>query len=157
LSRRRARGQPKSHLIDNKLFCFSRILAADQPHALIFAKGLLPITHMKVVGLIASALLVLIGLLHISMTAQNYQSGSAEALWFIGSGMLLIASGIYSFTAIRTCERDALIGAGLVSIGGVILSIIALNSIDGSHTYILLTLYALCLITNIYRLFPRQS
>lgn len=112
---------------------------------------------MKTVGLIASTLLVLIGVIHITMTNQSYESGTPEALWFIGSGMLLIASGIYSYTAIRTCERDALIGAGLVSIGGVILSVMALQTIDGLHTYILLILFVLCLIANIYRLFPRQS
>lgn len=114
-------------------------------------------SSLKLIAQIASVLLIIAGLFHIAMTDENYDTGSTEALWFMGSGLMLIASGLFSFTAIRSCERDGLIGAGIVNLAGLILSLMAIQTIAAGHTYLLLVLYVLCLIGVIYRLIPRQS
>ena len=112
---------------------------------------------MKAISLLASLILVLMGVFHITMTDDNYDLGSSESLWFIGSGLLLIASGLSSFTAIKSCDRDSLIAAGIVNLGGIGLAIMAIRWINGAHTYLLLALFVICLIGVLYRLIPRQS
>lgn len=66
---------------------------------------------MKTLHLIASILIIALGLLHCSFTFVNYHGISYEAAWFLGTGFAIILAGFLNIALLRDGGRDTVIWA----------------------------------------------
>jgi hypothetical protein len=60
-----------------------------------------------------------LGLLHVTLTAPIYRALTAPALWFAGTGLLLVAAATANWVVIRTKARDEGIVHGVALLNGV--------------------------------------
>src|SRR4051794_27060405 len=66
---------------------------------------------MKRVQLIASILVVILGLLHIAVTFHDFDHLSINAVWFAGSGVAIVLAGFLNIALLRDVGNDKLIRA----------------------------------------------
>lgn len=92
---------------------------------------------MGILTRIAAGALVFFGIVHVAMTARNYQVSSAEALWFAGSGIMLIASGLLTLSATPPGARIARVSSLIVNLLAFTLAIFAIPILRGPHVYLL--------------------
>ena len=92
---------------------------------------------MGILTRIAAGALVFFGIVHVAMTASNYQLNSAEALWFAGSGIMLIASGLLTLSATSPGARVARVSSLIVNLLAFTLAIFAIPILHEPHIYLL--------------------
>lgn len=66
---------------------------------------------MRTVHIVASILIVGLGLLHCGFTFVNYNGLSFDAAWFIGTGFAIVLAGFLNIAMVRDGGRDTVIGA----------------------------------------------
>ena len=64
---------------------------------------------MRIAHLVASLLLVALGLLHSAFTFRNYYGISYDAAWFLGTGFAIILAGFINIATNRDRGRDTVI------------------------------------------------
>jgi hypothetical protein len=101
---------------------------------------------MSILARIAAGGLVFMGVVHLLLTSRNYQVDSAEALWFAGSGIMLIATGLLTFCATMPNARAARISSLIVNLLAFTLAIFAVVIIQQPQVYLLLGFQVAALI-----------
>jgi hypothetical protein len=101
---------------------------------------------MSILARIAAGGLVFLGIVHVFMTSRNYQTDSAEALWFAGSGIMLIATGLLTFCATMPNARAARVSSIIVNLLAFTLAIFAVVIIQQPHVYLLLAFQIAALV-----------
>ena len=64
---------------------------------------------MRTVQTVASILIVLLGLLHVSFTFLNYHGLSYDAVWFLGTGVAIVLAGFINIAMLRDRASDTVI------------------------------------------------
>jgi hypothetical protein len=64
---------------------------------------------MRVAHIVASILIVALGLLHCAFTFRNYYGISYDAAWFLGTGFAIVLAGFINITMSRDQGRDKVI------------------------------------------------
>lgn len=64
---------------------------------------------MKAVHMVASVLIVVLGLVHCAFTFHNYHGISYDAAWFLGTGFAIILAGFINIATNRDGGRDTVI------------------------------------------------
>lgn len=100
---------------------------------------------MSTLARIAAGALVCFGLLHLGMTPRSYALSSREALWFAGTGIMLIAAGLLTFAATLSAERFTRFSSIVVNLLGFTLAILAVPALDQPHVYVLIVFFAAAL------------
>ena len=101
---------------------------------------------MGILTRIAAGALVFFGFVHILLTTRNYQLASAEALWFAGTGVMLVASGLLTLSASVPGARIARLCSLVVNLLGFTLAIFAVPVLQEPHVYLLIVAYVAALI-----------
>ena len=101
---------------------------------------------MGILTRIAAGALVFFGVVHVAMTARNYQLNSAEAIWFAGSGIMLIASGLLTLSATAPGARIARVCSIIVNLLAFSLGMLAIAVVPGPHIYLLVAFIVAALI-----------
>lgn len=101
---------------------------------------------MGILARIAAGGLVFLGVLHVALTSRNYQVNSAEALWFAGTGIMLIAAGLLTLCASMPGARMARVSSIIVNLLGFTLAIVAVPVLQQPHVYLLMGFFVLGLI-----------
>ncbi|HEY0809409.1 MAG TPA: hypothetical protein VGD49_04570 [Longimicrobiales bacterium] len=102
---------------------------------------------MSMLARIAAGGLVFLGVVHVALTGRNYQINSAEALWFAGTGIMLIAAGLLTLSASMPAARIARISSVIVNLLGFTLAVLAVPILQQPHVYLLLVFFILALIS----------
>jgi hypothetical protein len=119
----------------------------DQDYDNLSGKHLAPARPlMSILARIAAGGLVFTGVIHLFYTSRNYQIDSAEALWFAGSGIMLIATGLLTFCATMPNARAARISSLIVNLLAFTLAIFAVVIIQQPQVYLLLGFHVAALI-----------
>jgi hypothetical protein len=63
----------------------------------------------RVVHKTTTGLIIALGAIHCSFTAQNYEGFTLDAMWFLVSGMAIILAGFLNVAAIRDSGRDRVV------------------------------------------------
>ena len=63
----------------------------------------------RLIHKIATGLIVALGALHCAFTAQNHDSFSLDAMWFLGSGVAIILAGFLNVAALRIGATDRVV------------------------------------------------
>ena len=92
---------------------------------------------MMILTRVAAGALVFFGIVHLALTGRTYQLSSAEALWFAGSGIMLIASGLLTLTASLPDARMARICSLIVNLLVFSLGMLAIPVLQEPHVYLL--------------------
>ena len=101
---------------------------------------------MEILTRIAAGALVFFGVVHLALTGRNYQLASAEALWFAGTGIMLIAAGLLTYCASLRNARSARVCSLIVNVAGFTLAIMAVPILQAPHTYLLIVFFLGALI-----------
>jgi hypothetical protein len=101
---------------------------------------------MGILARIAAGALVFFGVVHAALTTRNYQINSAEALWFAGTGIMLIAAGLLTLCASMPAARMARVSSIIVNLLGFTLAVLAVPVIQQPHVYLLILFFVLALI-----------
>jgi hypothetical protein len=101
---------------------------------------------MGILARIAAGALVFMGALHTGLTGRNYQISSAEALWFAGTGIMLIAAGLLTLSASMPGARVARVSSIIVNLLGFTLAVFAVPVLQQPHVYLLVAFFILALI-----------
>ncbi len=101
---------------------------------------------MSILARIAAGALVFFGIVHAATTGDNYQLDSAEALWFAGTGVMLIAAGLLTYCATLRDARAARVSSLVVNLLGFTLACFAVPVIHEPHVYLLIAFFAFALI-----------
>ncbi len=64
---------------------------------------------MRIAHLVASLLIVALGLLHCAFTFRNYYGISYDAAWFLGTGFAIVLAGFINIASNRDGDRDTVI------------------------------------------------
>ena len=112
---------------------------------------------MKPLARISAGGLVFLGIVHCAVTPRMYDLATAEALWFAGSGVMLIAAGLLTFCATMDAARAARVSSVIVNLLGFTLAIFAVPVIQEPHLYLLIAFYILALISVSMLMFKSQS
>ena len=64
---------------------------------------------MRLIAIIATVLIVALGLLHCCFTFYNYDGLSLDAVWFLGSGVAIVLAGFVNIAALRDGGKDTVI------------------------------------------------
>ncbi|HEY0670817.1 MAG TPA: hypothetical protein VGD27_01060 [Longimicrobiales bacterium] len=102
---------------------------------------------MNKLARIAAGGLVFLGVVHALMTSRNYQLASAEALWFAGTGLMLIAAGLLTYCATMRDANAARMAALIVNLFGFTLACFAVPILQEPHVYLLIAFFAAALIS----------
>lgn len=100
---------------------------------------------MGILARIAAGALVFFGVVHVAMTARNYQLSSAEAMWFAGTGVMLIAAGLLTLCASLATNRLCRMCSIIVNLLGFTLGIFAVPVIQQPHLYVLILFFVAAL------------
>ena len=101
---------------------------------------------MEILTRIAAGGLVFFGAVHVALTGRNYQLASAEALWFAGTGIMLIAAGLLTYCASLRNARSARVCSLIVNVLGFTLAIMAVPIVQAPHVYVLIAFFLGALI-----------
>jgi hypothetical protein len=101
---------------------------------------------MEILTRIAAGGLVFLGVVHIALTGRNYQIPSAEALWFAGTGIMLIAAGLLTYCASLRSVPGARVSSLIVNLLGFTLGIMAVPTLQQPHVYLLIAFFLVALI-----------
>ena len=101
---------------------------------------------MAILARIAAGALVFFGVVHAALTGRNYQISSAEALWFAGTGIMLIAAGLLTLSATMPGARIARVSSVIVNLLGFTLAVFAVPVLQQPHVYLLILFFVLALI-----------
>ena len=55
----------------------------------------------RTIGLFAASALVVLGILHMALTIPSYGALTVDALWFAGSGLMLVSTGLLNLAVLR--------------------------------------------------------
>jgi hypothetical protein len=83
---------------------------------------------------------------HIALTGQNYQLVSAEALWFAGTGVMLIAAGLLTYCASIPGARSARVCSLIINVLGFSQAIMAVPILQQPQVYVLIVFFLAALI-----------
>lgn len=64
---------------------------------------------MRIAHIVASILIVALGLLHCAFTFWNYYGISFDAAWFLGTGFAIVLAGFINIATNRDSGRDTVI------------------------------------------------
>lgn len=64
---------------------------------------------MRIAHVVASVLIIALGLLHCAFTFRNYYGISYDAVWFLGTGIALVLAGFINIATNRDRNRDPVI------------------------------------------------
>jgi hypothetical protein len=94
-------------------------------------------------GTIAASFLAL-GALHMSLTVPIYGTLTMPALWFAGTGLLLMAVAVLNWIVIRTRAQDGPVALAVAAMNaaGLIFAGLVLRVLPEPQTYLLLGLFA---------------
>jgi hypothetical protein len=112
---------------------------------------------MKPLARISAGGLVFLGIVHCALTGRMYDLASAEALWFLGTGVMLIAAGLLTFSATMIDARAARVSSVVVNLLGFTLAIFAVPVIQEPHVYLLVAFFFLALISVSMLMFKSQT
>jgi hypothetical protein len=101
---------------------------------------------MGILARIAAGGLVFLGVVHAGLTSRIYQINSPEALWFAGTGIMLIAAGLLTLCASMPGARMARVSSIIVNVLGFTLAVFAVPIIHQPHVYLLMAFFILALI-----------
>ncbi len=101
---------------------------------------------MNVLARIAAGGLVFLGVVHTVLTSRNYEIDSPEALWFAGTGVMLIAAGLLTLVATQPTARAARVPSIIVNLLGFTLAIFAVVVIQQPQVYLLIAFFVAALI-----------
>jgi hypothetical protein len=89
-----------------------------------------------------------LGLLHTALTYPLYAALSAPALWFAGTGLLLVAIAALNWIVLRMQARDSAIARVVTAVNaaGLVLALLVLRVVPEPPTYVLLVLFAIAVI-----------
>ncbi len=102
--------------------------------------------RMEILTRIAAGGLVFLGVVHVVLTERNYQLASAEALWFAGAGIMLIAAGLLTYCASLPGARSARVCSLIVNVLGFTLGILAVPILQQPHVYLLIAFFLAALV-----------
>jgi hypothetical protein len=111
---------------------------------------------LKPLARIAAGGLVFIGIVHVAVTGRNYDLASSEALFFAGSGLMLIAAGLLTYSATMAEARVARLSSVVVNLLGFTLAIFAVPILQQPHVYLLIAFYIIALISVSMLMFRAQ-
>jgi hypothetical protein len=112
---------------------------------------LIPLARISAGGL------VFLGIVHCILTPRVYDFASAEALWFAGSGVMLIAAGLLTLSASMSDARVARVCSVIVNLLGFTLAIFAVPILQEPQVFLLLAFYILALISVSMLMFKSQT
>ena len=101
---------------------------------------------MEILTRIAAGGLVFLGVVHVALTGRNYQIPSAEALWFAGTGMMLVAAGLLTYCASLRSVPGARVSSLIVNLLGFTLGIMAVPILQQPQVYLLIAFFLAALI-----------
>ena len=101
---------------------------------------------MEILTRIAAGGLVFLGVVHAALTGRTYQLTSAEALWFAGTGIMLIAAGLLTYCGSLRGARSARVCALIVNVLGFTLAIMAVPILQQPQVYLLIVFFLAALI-----------
>lgn len=64
---------------------------------------------LKIAHKILSAIIIALGVLHVSVTFYDYDSFSLRALWFAGAGVAIILAGFLNVILLRDVGKDRVV------------------------------------------------
>jgi hypothetical protein len=102
---------------------------------------------MKSLARIAAGGLVFIGIVHAAVTPRMYDFASEEALWFAGTGVMLIAAGLLTLSASMPGASVARVSSLVVNLLGFTLAIFAVSILHQPQVYLLLAFFVLALVS----------
>jgi hypothetical protein len=112
---------------------------------------------MKALARIAAGGLVFMGVVHVAVTGSNYDLATAEALFFAGSGVMLIAVGLLTLSATMTESHAVRVSSIIVNLLGFTLAIFAVPILQEPHVYLLIAFYFLALVSVSMLMFKSQT
>ncbi|HEX6066560.1 MAG TPA: hypothetical protein VFZ04_20140 [Longimicrobiales bacterium] len=101
---------------------------------------------MEILTRIAAGGLVFLGVVHVALTGRNYQIPSAEALWFAGTGIMLIAAGLLTYCASLRSVPGARMSSLIVNLFGFTLAIMAVPTLQQPQVYLLIAFFLAALL-----------
>lgn len=101
---------------------------------------------MEILTRIAAGGLVLLGVIHVIMTERTYQLASAEALWFAGTGIMLVAAGLLTYCASLRGAPGTRVASLIINVAGFTLAIMAVAILHEPQAYLLVGFFLLALI-----------
>jgi hypothetical protein len=63
---------------------------------------------LKTIHNVCAYLIIVLGIVHLLFTFQNYDEFTLDALWFAGAGFAIVFAGFLNLITIRLGGRDAL-------------------------------------------------
>lgn len=112
---------------------------------------------MKPLARIAAGGLVFFGVVHCAVTPRMYDLATAEALWFAGSGVMLIAAGLLTLSATMQDARAARVSSLIINLLGLTLATFAVPLIQQPHIYLLIAFYIIALVSVSMLMFKAQT
>lgn len=100
------------------------------------------------IGLLAAWVLIVLGLLHAALTIPNYGSLTVDALWFAGSGLMLVSAGLLNLAVLRARggDRGMAWATAAVDVMGGALAVASVMVIREPQTYALVALFVAALV-----------
>jgi hypothetical protein len=94
----------------------------------------------------ASVALIVLGIAHALFTSSAYPGLTPETLWFAGTGLMLIATGLLNLRLQADRARRGAFAIAAVNGLALVLAVAAAYVIRQVHAYVLAALLVLCLV-----------